>query len=622
MATSASMSGLSDAGGRSLSTKSAGLYLSTKSSSSRSLSSQISPRRAGLGARTISPVELQRSQRSNKVLNNEKNLSEPSGASFASSIRNVSGIPSPVKILPLSRTRPSPIPPVPPIPDRLDFLDGLGSHAHPRKEVIHDGVACASVARQRSATVGLAKSGTTRASRIDEKNSFTSPIKQAKKLPNPRSEHTSGQLQPLNLPPLKVHSLNSPTSRKVEDMSQRLRAVRLDTVRSGVETTPGLSSDAEIWRNTMKPPLSAATLSGNVANLPDQGDVEQARVETVHGSSTEDEKLDQGSNYTDPAVGFDRARDAGGFLNRLSMSRSSSRSKAKSRKQSTDTSFDPSLTGMDLTPERSKRRLSLSWIKGKMSPFGASSMSVPRIDSGIPPTIPKSFTSDSLASQASNHEVSLVESAVSATLIGTDTTDVSHRSMSLRAHSPPFNTRLTMAEVADEEMRRLIISKKGSGYLDKAQAQIGALEARAVAVQPVEARNVALLNGSTLNLYEKGEVVDYDGKVYFTGQRGLSKIGGRLDVANSINFGYDDDRGDYLINPGDHFGYRYEIVDLLGKGSFGQVLRCIDYKTGSLVAVKVIRNKKRFHAQALVEVNILQRLRSWVSSSTRKLRLV
>lgn len=106
--------------------------------------------------------------------------------------------------------------------------------------------------------------------------------------------------------------------------------------------------------------------------------------------------------------------------------------------------------------------------------------------------------------------------------------------------------------------------------------------------------------------------MDFDSKIYFTGQSSMTKIGGRLDMANSINFGYDDERGDYLINPGDHFAYRYEIVDVLGKGSFGQVLRCIDYKTGGLVAVKVIRNKKRFHAQALVEVNILQKLRNWV----------
>jgi dual specificity tyrosine-phosphorylation-regulated kinase 2/3/4 len=71
---------------------------------------------------------------------------------------------------------------------------------------------------------------------------------------------------------------------------------------------------------------------------------------------------------------------------------------------------------------------------------------------------------------------------------------------------------------------------------------------------------------------------------------------------------------------GDHLAYRYEVVDMLGKGSFGQVVRCIDHKTGGLVAIKIIRNKKRFHQQALVEVNILQKLREWVCVPIARIR--
>jgi dual specificity tyrosine-phosphorylation-regulated kinase 2/3/4 len=58
--------------------------------------------------------------------------------------------------------------------------------------------------------------------------------------------------------------------------------------------------------------------------------------------------------------------------------------------------------------------------------------------------------------------------------------------------------------------------------------------------------------------------------------------------------------------------YRYEVLDMLGKGSFGQVAKCYDHKTGEYVAIKIIRNKKRFHCQAVVEVKILDNLNKWV----------
>ena len=81
------------------------------------------------------------------------------------------------------------------------------------------------------------------------------------------------------------------------------------------------------------------------------------------------------------------------------------------------------------------------------------------------------------------------------------------------------------------------------------------------------------------------------------------------------NYGYDDERGDYQVINGDHLAFRYEVIDTLGKGSFGQVLHCRDHCTGESVAIKIIRNKKRFHHQALVEIKILDNLRKWVRCS-------
>ena len=42
----------------------------------------------------------------------------------------------------------------------------------------------------------------------------------------------------------------------------------------------------------------------------------------------------------------------------------------------------------------------------------------------------------------------------------------------------------------------------------------------------------------------------------------------------------------------DHLAYRYEILEVIGKGSFGQVIRATDHKTQSQVAVKIIRWEK------------------------------
>lgn len=62
----------------------------------------------------------------------------------------------------------------------------------------------------------------------------------------------------------------------------------------------------------------------------------------------------------------------------------------------------------------------------------------------------------------------------------------------------------------------------------------------------------------------------------------------------------------------DQLAYRYEVLGTLGKGSFGQVLKCSDHKYKVLRAIKMIRNKRRFHQQALTEVKILDHLRDKV----------
>jgi len=64
--------------------------------------------------------------------------------------------------------------------------------------------------------------------------------------------------------------------------------------------------------------------------------------------------------------------------------------------------------------------------------------------------------------------------------------------------------------------------------------------------------------------------------------------------------------GDVLAD--EKHGQRFRVEDLLGCGTFGQVVYCEDLQTGAKVALKVIRNKPAYFNQALTEIRILQDL--------------
>ncbi|XP_043964920.1 dual specificity tyrosine-phosphorylation-regulated kinase 2 isoform X1 [Gambusia affinis] len=110
---------------------------------------------------------------------------------------------------------------------------------------------------------------------------------------------------------------------------------------------------------------------------------------------------------------------------------------------------------------------------------------------------------------------------------------------------------------------------------------------------------------SKLSSFEHHEVFTYT-EVYFIGQN-AKKRNGVLGAAN--NGGYDDEQGSYIQVPHDHIAYRYEVLKVIGKGSFGQVMKAFDHKTQTHVALKMVRNEKRFHRQAAEEIRILEHLR-------------
>jgi serine/threonine protein kinase len=78
-------------------------------------------------------------------------------------------------------------------------------------------------------------------------------------------------------------------------------------------------------------------------------------------------------------------------------------------------------------------------------------------------------------------------------------------------------------------------------------------------------------------------------------------------INESTNHGFDTDQQEYHVRYNDHIDYRYEIVKKLGKGSFGIVLRVFDHKQKEFVALKVLKNKKRYK-QGLVEAKLIETL--------------
>ena len=54
--------------------------------------------------------------------------------------------------------------------------------------------------------------------------------------------------------------------------------------------------------------------------------------------------------------------------------------------------------------------------------------------------------------------------------------------------------------------------------------------------------------------------------------------------------------------------HHYEVLEFLGRGTFGQVTKCWKKGTNEIVAIKILKNHPSYARQGQIEVSILHRL--------------
>jgi len=121
--------------------------------------------------------------------------------------------------------------------------------------------------------------------------------------------------------------------------------------------------------------------------------------------------------------------------------------------------------------------------------------------------------------------------------------------------------------------------------------------------KPRQPEEVLKYFSNVLTAYECQEILNYP-HVYFIGAMAKKRP-----IMSTHNSGYDDEQDSYIHVVHDHVAYRYEVLKVIGKGSFGQVVKAYDHKNHMYVALKMVRNQPRFHRQAQEEIKILEHLK-------------
>lgn len=176
----------------------------------------------------------------------------------------------------------------------------------------------------------------------------------------------------------------------------------------------------------------------------------------------------------------------------------------------------------------------------------------------------------------------------------------------LHLNSPPNTCRARRnqfaksSSIAAQISQEIIEQKKNEKKVEKENENIvvnvesNAVNEKQKKQQPVTAEYVLSNYSNLLFEFEKKEVENYQ-EIYYIRQESPKKRTYPQKIPNFFPFVQND-----------HIAYRYQQLELMGKGAFGSVIKCFDHKNGRRVAVKMIRDQLKYHDQTRLERDILK----------------
>ncbi|KAK1831690.1 kinase-like domain-containing protein [Podospora conica] len=82
------------------------------------------------------------------------------------------------------------------------------------------------------------------------------------------------------------------------------------------------------------------------------------------------------------------------------------------------------------------------------------------------------------------------------------------------------------------------------------------------------------------------------------------------DTSPNKNVRCDDEEGHYIVVPDNDLTDRYQMVKLLGQGTFGKVVQAREKRTNKLVAIKIIRSVQKYRDASKIELRVLATLKA------------